>query len=47
MRILMGAFQGPMFPALIQLLALWIPATERGFITSLVYSGTNVQVKIE
>ncbi|KAJ6644335.1 Sialin [Pseudolycoriella hygida] len=42
LRILMGASQGPMFPALIQLLAIWIPPTERSFITSFVYSGTNI-----
>lgn len=41
-RILMGAAQGPMFPALTQLLSMWIPPAERAFITSFAYSGIAV-----
>lgn len=44
MRVLMGAFQGPLFPSVIQLLAVWVPATERGFLTALAYSGSNVRL---
>lgn len=42
MRILMGAFQGPLFPSTIQMLAVWVPATERSFLTTIAYSGSNV-----
>lgn len=41
-RALMGLFQGPMFPAMMQMLSVWIPCTERAFSTSFVYSGMTV-----
>lgn len=41
-RILMGVFQGPMFPALTHILSMWIPAGERAFLISVVYSGVDV-----
>lgn len=41
-RVLMGAAQGPMFPAMIQLLAMWAPKTERAFMTLFCYTGMAV-----
>lgn len=45
-RVLMGACQGPMFPAMIQLLSMWAPTTERAFMTLFCYTGMAVIERI-
>ena len=43
-RLLMGFFQGPMYPSLAALLSAWIPRNERGTVCSITYSGAGVSV---
>ncbi|XP_030569770.1 putative inorganic phosphate cotransporter [Drosophila novamexicana] len=40
-RIIMGAAQGPVFPALTTLLSYWVPAKERGSLGTFCYSGVT------
>ncbi|KAH8404792.1 hypothetical protein KR222_003576, partial [Zaprionus bogoriensis] len=40
-RIIMGAAQGPLFPALTALLSAWVPKSERGTLGAFVYSGVT------
>ncbi|XP_030569765.1 putative inorganic phosphate cotransporter isoform X1 [Drosophila novamexicana] len=41
MRIIMGAAQGPIFPALTTLLSHWVPAKERATLGTFCYSGVT------
>ncbi|CAH0715897.1 unnamed protein product, partial [Brenthis ino] len=46
-RILMGLFQGLLYPSLHGLLGQWAPATERGRMGTIVYSGAQLGTIIE
>ena len=38
-RVIQGAVQGPMLPAMISLAALWLPAPEKNRLQSFIFSG--------
>lgn len=41
-RVLVGFFQGSVYPCVHNLLAKWVPRTERGFLSSVTYSGAQL-----
>lgn len=42
-RVLIGSFQGGMFPAISTIISAWVPTRERGVLGSLVFCGLPVQ----
>lgn len=42
LRVIMGLVQGPLFPALSNILSLWLPKTELSTVGSFAYAGTTV-----
>lgn len=40
----MGALQGPIMPAFIQILSAWVPVAERGFLGGFAFSGMTVGI---
>lgn len=46
-RALMGLCQGPLNPALMQLMSAWIPVTELAFAAAIIFSGINVKYFVQ
>lgn len=43
-RAMIGMFQGGMWPAVSTILAAWVPKSERGLLSSLVFCGLPVRI---